>query len=130
MKKIVISFLALSFGFAMMIPAITHAQYAAGFFGGGIVSGGSTSVPVPVSTTPVGKVLGAESFHFTLLLKKGATGDEVTQLQTRLNADGATLTVDGKFGPKTLAALINWQKSHNLTADGIVGASTRAALNA
>jgi hypothetical protein len=100
------------------------------------VSGGSSStspvVPAitPTVQIPAGKVLGATSFNFTLSLKKGSHGDEVTQLQTRLNADGATLTIDGKFGPKTLAALKKWQATHKLVVDGKVGPKTRAALNA
>jgi hypothetical protein len=107
---------------------------------GGISGGGTTgptvsSVPAPSvaithATAPVGQVLGAQSFHFTLSLKSGARSDEVLQLQNRLAADGYAVTADGKFGPKTKVALMKWQKAHKLSADGQVGPKTRAALNA
>ncbi len=116
--------------------------------GGGSVSGGgsaggggaavSTAVTTPAATTtttttttaPTGQVLGAETFNFTAALASGAHGDEVMQLQTRLVADGFIVSKDGKFGPKTKAALMKWQKAHGLKADGVVGPKTRAALNA
>jgi len=34
------------------------------------------------------------------------------------------VTPDGDFGPKTEAAVIRWQRQHNLVADGIVGPKT------
>ncbi len=49
-------------------------------------------------------------------------------LQTRLNIWAAKLTVDGSFGPLTLAAVKAFQAGHNLTADGVVGPLTWAAL--
>ena len=33
----------------------------------------------------------------------------------------AGLEVDGKFGPKSVAALKSWQKKYGLTADGCYG---------
>ena len=38
------------------------------------------------------------------------------------------LTVDGIFGPKTEAAVKNFQQGHHLTVDGIVGPHTWQAL--
>lgn len=68
-------------------------------------------------------------------VKKGSTGSDVTYLQQRLNKmktylnlSYATLTVDGDFGAKTLAAVKLFQKARNLTVDGIVGTNTWAAL--
>jgi peptidoglycan hydrolase-like protein with peptidoglycan-binding domain len=64
-------------------------------------------------------------------LSEGATGAAVQTLQTRLNVWGANppLTVDGDFGPATLAAVKAFQTEQNLTVDGIVGPQTWAALN-
>jgi hypothetical protein len=77
-----------------------------------------------------GQVLGAQSFHFTLTLKKGSKGDEVTELQKFLNAAGYNCgTPDGKFGQKTKLALIKFQIANGLKGDGVTGPLTRAVLN-
>jgi peptidoglycan hydrolase-like protein with peptidoglycan-binding domain len=62
-------------------------------------------------------------------LTEGDTGPAVQTLQNRLNVWGANLTVDGDFGPATLAAVKAFQTQQNLTADGVVGPRTWAALN-
>jgi len=62
-------------------------------------------------------------------LTEGDTGPAVQTLQTRLNVWGATLTVDGNFGPATLAAVKAFQAAQKLTVDGIVGPQTWSALN-
>lgn len=62
-------------------------------------------------------------------LRRGSQGDEVADLQTILNARyGADLEVDGNFGKATEAAVKAFQKSHGLTADGVVGPKTWKAL--
>ena len=61
-------------------------------------------------------------------LVEGATGSAVEKLQARLNVWGANLTVDGDFGPLTLAAVKAFQTGQKLTVDGIVGPQTWAAL--
>jgi hypothetical protein len=62
------------------------------------------------------------------LLSIGDRGPEVTRLQQRLNALGAQLTPDGDVGIGTRAALIAFQVAKGLTADGVAGKATRAAL--
>ena len=62
-------------------------------------------------------------------LTQGDTGQAVQTLQTRLNVWGATLTVDGNFGPATLAAVKAFQAAQKLTVDGIAGPQTWSALN-
>jgi len=62
-------------------------------------------------------------------LVEGDTDSAVQTLQARLNVWGATLTVDGDFGPATLAAVKAFQTEQNLTVDGIVGPQTWAALD-
>ena len=63
------------------------------------------------------------------VLKKGSKGDEVVTLQKKLKQwgyyDGA---VDGVFGSATQKAVQYFQRKNGLTADGIVGAKTAAAL--
>lgn len=58
------------------------------------------------------------------------TLQEKKDVQTVLNMNGASLTVDGVFGPKTMAAVKAFQTLKGLTADGIIGPMTRAALTA
>lgn len=68
-------------------------------------------------------------------LRKGATGSAVVALQAVLNGQGASLVVDGSFGPATDAAVRAFQRVHNVrnsvvngNGDGIVGTFTRVAL--
>jgi len=64
-------------------------------------------------------------------LKRDSTGPEVTALQQRLQDLGFDPNgVDGNFGPGTESALIAFQKSKGLTADGKAGPNTMAALQA
>jgi len=56
-------------------------------------------------------------------LRRGDEGPLVTRLQQKLGVDAI-----GKFGPKTEAALIAWQKANGLTADGIAGPFTLSKL--
>ena len=63
-------------------------------------------------------------------IRTGSTGAQVKALQTELNREGYTVgPVDGIFGPKTKAGVVQFQTGQGLTADGIVGAATQAALD-
>ncbi len=62
-------------------------------------------------------------------LRKGGDGAQVERLQNLLNQGGSSLDVDGKFGPKTQAAVRQFQQKNGLQVDGIVGPKTQAALN-
>lgn len=60
---------------------------------------------------------------------KGDTKQNITAVQTRLKELGYyKISVDGIWGPKTLAAVKNFQRDYGLTVDGIVGARTEKAL--
>ena len=61
-------------------------------------------------------------------LSIGDRGQQVKRLQEALNARGENLTADGIFGPGTHAAVISFQARNGLTPDGIVGSRTRTAL--
>ncbi len=61
-------------------------------------------------------------------LCRGSKGPEVKALQETLNARGATLETDGKFGPLTEAALKKFQADAGCKGAGRVDASTVAAL--
>ena len=64
------------------------------------------------------------------VLREGASGAAVKDLQMLLNQNGAALTADGKFGPRTTQAVKAFQASAGLTADGVVGPKTWDALSA
>ncbi|MDD5720842.1 MAG: peptidoglycan-binding domain-containing protein [Candidatus Pacebacteria bacterium] len=64
-------------------------------------------------------------------LKNGSRGEAVMELQRFLNATlNLGLVVDGKLGPKTIKVIKQWQKEHDLVADGLIGAKTKAKMNA
>ena len=74
----------------------------------------------PVSVTPV---------TAQPMLRTGSRGDAVRKLQELLNAKGYTCgNVDGIFGSKTYAAVLEFQKANSLGVDGIVGPLTWAKL--
>lgn len=56
-------------------------------------------------------------------LRRGSRGDSVKSLQRALN-----ITADGVFGDGTEAAVVRFQQANNLTPDGVVGQSTWAKL--
>jgi len=63
-------------------------------------------------------------------LKIGQEGPAVQALQERLNRDlNAGLDADGKFGPRTEAALKQWQNSRGVTDTGVVVPTTQAAFD-
>jgi peptidoglycan hydrolase-like protein with peptidoglycan-binding domain len=82
---------------------------------------GSAASPVPAESTATVD---------DGLLQQGDEGDAVASLQQRLVTLGYYQgSVDGVFGPQTEAALIEFQRSQGLNADGIAGSQTLAALS-
>jgi peptidoglycan hydrolase-like protein with peptidoglycan-binding domain len=65
------------------------------------------------------------------LIKQGCKGEDVRAVQDVLNFHIrrlAPLVVDGDFGPRTHARVVEFQKANQLVADGIVGPRTMAKL--
>ena len=66
---------------------------------------------------------------FGLTLRKGSSGQAVIDVQVKLKEWGYYAgIVDGVFGSKTTEAVKYFQRKNGLTADGIVGKTTFAAL--
>ncbi len=63
-------------------------------------------------------------------VRYNSKGNHVRWAQYELNRLGYKLVVDGIAGSKTIDAVLDFQRLHNLTDDGIIGAKTRAALKA
>jgi len=62
-------------------------------------------------------------------LKRGSKSEVVRSWQIFLNLHGYSCGIaDGIFGVNTEKAIKQWQKDHNLTADGIIGPKTWASL--
>jgi putative chitinase len=63
------------------------------------------------------------------ILNPGATGDDVAELQRALVAHNFSPgDIDGQYGPATRAALMAFQNSNGLLADGVAGPRTLFAL--
>ncbi|MEG1548373.1 MAG: peptidoglycan-binding protein, partial [Clostridia bacterium] len=83
----------------------------------------------PIQTTPVQPDKNIVVVRRTL--RSGMRGEDVTELQTMLIKNGYASIVgeaDGAFGKKTQSAVMEFQSKYGLTADGIVGPKTWAAL--
>lgn len=61
-------------------------------------------------------------------LQCGCGGEEVRALQAHLRGCGYKIDADGVFGRATETAVKQYQTSHGLTADGVVGLNTRQSL--
>ena len=105
---------ALLAGPAQAAPAVSPAAPAVA------AQAAAPAAPAPAHAT---SVLAAEK------LRWGSQGSAVEQLQTTLNEHGASLAVDGKFGKLTHGAVKDFQGTHDLKVDGVVGPETRGALN-
>jgi peptidoglycan hydrolase-like protein with peptidoglycan-binding domain len=97
----------------------------------------STFVAGPAALTKsLGTLLGTSATSPTgAVLKLGDTGQDVVAWQNALNqwikASGSTLTqlnADGNFGAGTQAATVALQNAAGLAPDGVVGPTTRQAL--
>ncbi len=87
----------------------------------------SIEYPSNVSPDTSEAVTGDSTTKYSTL-RRGSSGELVKTLQNLLNQNGATLEVDGKFGPLTDAAVRAYQKANGLTVDGITGPITWGEL--
>jgi peptidoglycan hydrolase-like protein with peptidoglycan-binding domain len=77
---------------------------------------------------PVGPLPGFVPVAGMATLGKGALGDMVVWAQEHLVSAGDPVTVDGSFGPATLAAVESFQLAHNLPETGLIDTDTWTAL--
>jgi Putative peptidoglycan binding domain len=96
----------------------------------------ATSPPATTPTTPKSTTTptttaahAPRNLAPTATLKPGDTGAQVKRLQRALAQLGyAPGSVDGDYGPSTVAAVKRFQEASKLTADGVVGPATLRAL--
>lgn len=87
------------------------------------ISGGTSSSGSSSSGTSSG------TSGFTRTLRKGYTGADVIAVQQKLKELGFySGSVDGVYGTGSIAAVKKFQQQNGLTADGLVGSRTYAAL--
>ncbi len=75
-----------------------------------------------------GNLTGVTATTSTPILKLHSVGDLVVWAQEHLATAGYTIPIDGDYGPNTQTAVESFQTAEGLTADGIVGPATWAAL--
>lgn len=76
------------------------------------------------SNQKVDGIPGANTLEGCPTLRLNASGKITRLLQARLVSLGYNISIDGCFGENTKSAVINYQKSKGLSADGIVGQNT------
>ncbi len=76
----------------------------------------------------VGSLSNAAAVPGYATISKGAAGDLVVWAQEHLLAAGQRVAVDGGYGAQTQAAVESFQLTNGLSADGIIGTQTWAAL--
>ena len=82
-----------------------------------------------VETAKAETAASAEISTAAAILRQGAKGGEVKEVQRRLKLWGYYKgSVDGVFGSGTRSAVISFQKKNGLKADGVVGKATYKAL--
>jgi peptidoglycan hydrolase-like protein with peptidoglycan-binding domain len=89
----------------------------------------SSNPPTSPACVAIGPDQASDLLEGTRLLKVGARGEDVRQLQQALAAGGFDPgPADGVFGSRTRAAIRAFQASQGLVADGVIGINTRRAL--
>lgn len=89
----------------------------------------TTPTPEPVAGNVMQVTIDPSAPTPEPILRTGSAGEEVKELQARLQALGYYAgEIDGQYGPGTREAVRLFQEQNGLGADGIVGGETRAVL--
>lgn len=103
-----------------------HFEYVGTFANIGYYYRKLTGQPQP---GPTPTTCGSSTLASYPTLQQGSSNSAAVKvLQCELRQSGSTITADGIFGAGTLAAVKSFQSSKGLVADGIVGAKTWTAL--
>ena len=117
----------LIFGVPIAIGLFFVYKYVRNSMGKGLPKLGNATTTNTATTTTTTTTNGSGGTTYTeqtkLPFKKGSQGSYVVKIQSKLG-----ISADGKFGSQTESSVKAFQKTNNLTADGIVGAKTWRAL--
>jgi peptidoglycan hydrolase-like protein with peptidoglycan-binding domain len=133
-------FLVITLGLAFVVPAVVSAQ---------VMTVAQLQLEIQSLTSQLqslqqrlaiseGQSSATWCYSFNNNLSIGASGSSVTALQTALQKDGESVTVNGTFDAQTAAAVTSFQEKYRTTVlapngltngTGYVGRSTRAELN-
>jgi hypothetical protein len=122
---------------ALVVGVVSVVLLLAGLAAGGFFSSGDNHRAATSSTAPrptTARTLSTPSAPAALpaptaTLKPGDQGPQVRLLQRALaSLSYAPGPVDGRYGPSTQQALTRFQRASSLTADGVLGPKTLAAL--
>ena len=92
-------------------------------------SGSASAAAVPTPASSSGSSASSVSAGSSSSLRVGDRGDQVRSLQEALiQLKYLSGSADGKYGNQTKKAVISFQKKNGLTADGIAGVKTLAAV--
>jgi putative chitinase len=111
-----------------LIQAVQLSGAASGGAAAPVAASGGAAAPGAASGGAA--TAGAAIGQTRPVLARGSQGDAVVQLQNLLRDENFAVAVDGDFGPGTEVAATRFQSENGLTADGIVGPQTWAALDA
>ena len=120
-------------GLLIVLVIVIGLATAGVFSSGGVRTNTTTTtttstprVTTTAPTTPPAAIVIAP----TVTLKPGDNGAQVKLLQTALAHLGYSPgTIDGVYGTSTTTAVTDFQRAHKLTADGVLGPATLAALS-
>jgi hypothetical protein len=82
----------------------------------------------PAISDRIGPLTNAAAAPGEAIIHGGSAGDLVVWAQEHLLAAGQNVAVDGGYGPRTVAAVKNFQSIHRLFLDGVIGPQTWSAL--
>jgi peptidoglycan hydrolase-like protein with peptidoglycan-binding domain len=110
--------------------AVRHLQKAFGYTIDGIVGPGTRSLMAQQISLNWRSPGTAEQLEaWSEVLRRGANGAAVRNLQQRLVALGYALNVDGDFNATTEDAIKHLQKAFGYTIDGVVGEATHFLIH-
>jgi hypothetical protein len=119
-------------GAALALAILLAGLAVAGVFSGGAKPRAKPPATVPPATSPSTTATQPTSIAApppTTTLKPGDKGAQVRTLQRALAVLGHPAgKIDGQYGPATIRALKAFQAASGLTADGVLGPKTLAAL--